>query len=246
MLLRAIAGLIATLAVWLAVVRVFEIPSFLLPSPVAVWESMVFLARFGKLFDHTAVTVSEIVYGFVAGVVIGITTGIVFARSEPVERLATPLVLLLQTAPKIAIAPLLLLWLGIGPAPKIVLIAIVTFFPVMAGMRSGLKYGETAYKDLAKVLKLSAWQRFVHLDLPNSIPSVLAGMKVATTLAMTAAVIGELMGASEGLGYLLSSGQENSDSASVIGVVLLLSLLGWLSYQIVEKIEQSANHRFRT
>ncbi len=245
MILRGLAGLVATLLLWTAVVNVFNVPAFLLPGPLEVFDRVAFLFQNAKLLRHIGVTLSEIVFGFVAGTLAGIFAGVVFARFPRIERFSTPLILLVQTAPKIAIAPLLLLWLGIGPAPKIVLIAIVTFFPVMAGMVSGLRYGEGSYRDLAAVLKLSPWQRFRHIELPSALPSVLAGMAVATTLAMTAAVIGELMGANEGIGYILSSGQENSDTAVVIGMVLLLSLIGWAFYEIVELIRRRSLGRFQ-
>ncbi|MEN3150785.1 ABC transporter permease [Neorhizobium sp. IRAMC:178] len=245
MILRGIAGLIATLVLWTAVVHLFNVPAYLLPGPVEVLSRIAFLYENAKLLRHIGVTLSEIVAGFVFGTIAGILSGVVFARLPRVERFSTPLILLLQTAPKIAIAPLLLLWLGIGPTPKIVLIAIVTFFPVMQGMVTGLRYGEGSFRDLAKVLKLSPWQSFWHIELPSAHPAVLAGMAVATTLAMTAAVIGELMGANEGLGYLLSSGQENSDTAVVIGMVVLLSLIGWAFYEVIELIRRCSIGRFQ-
>ncbi|EUB99123.1 ABC-type transporter, integral membrane subunit [Rhizobium sp. CF080] len=245
MILRGIAGLIATLVLWTAIVIIFRVPAFLLPGPLEVFDRLLFLFENAKLLRHIGVTLGEIVAGFVAGTAIGILAGVVFARLPRVERFATPLILLLQTAPKIAIAPLLLLWLGIGPTPKVVLIAIVTFFPVMAGMVNGLRYGEGSFRDLAAVLKLSPWQSFWQIELPSALPAVLAGMAVATTLAMTAAVIGELMGANEGIGYLLSSGQESSDTAVVIGMVLLLSLIGWAFYEVVELIRRRSLGRFQ-
>ncbi|CDZ49533.1 ABC transporter permease [Neorhizobium galegae] len=245
MVLRGIAGLIATLVLWTAIVVIFRVPAFLLPGPLEVFARLLFLFENAKLFRHIGVTLTEIVAGFVIGTAVGILAGVVFARLPRVERFATPLILLLQTAPKIAIAPLLLLWLGIGPTPKIVLIAIVTFFPVMSGMVTGLRYGEGSFRDLAAVLKLSPWQSFWHIELPSALPAVLAGMAVATTLAMTAAVIGELMGANEGIGYLLSSGQENSDTAVVIGMVLLLSLIGWAFYEVIELIRRRSLGRFQ-
>ncbi|MCQ1853461.1 ABC transporter permease [Neorhizobium galegae] len=245
MILRGIAGLTATLVLWTAIVVIFRVPAFLLPGPLEVFARLLFLFENAKLFRHIGVTLTEIVAGFVIGTAVGILAGVVFARLPRVERFATPLILLLQTAPKIAIAPLLLLWLGIGPTPKIVLIAIVTFFPVMSGMVTGLRYGEGSFRDLAAVLKLSPWQSFWHIELPSALPAVLAGMAVATTLAMTAAVIGELMGANEGIGYLLSSGQENSDTAVVIGMVLLLSLIGWAFYEVIELIRRRSLGRFQ-
>lgn len=245
MILRGIAGLIATFVLWTAIVFIFDVPGYLLPGPIEVFDRVVFLFKNADLTQHVWVTLSEIIAGFASGTIAGIVAGVVFARFPRIERFATPLILLLQTAPKIAIAPLLLLWLGIGPMPKIVLIAIVTFFPVMAGMVTGLRYGEGSFRDLAAVLKLSSWQRFAHIELPSALPSVLAGMAVATTLAMTAAVIGELIGANQGIGYLLSSGQENSDTSVVIGMVILLSLIGWAFYEVIELIRRRSLGRFQ-
>jgi NitT/TauT family transport system permease protein len=244
MLLRGAAGLIATLLLWIAAIKVFAVPAFLLPEPMEVLNRIVFLYNNANLLRHMTVTLGEVISGFIWGTVAGVFAGLVFARLPRLERIATPLILLLQTAPKIAIAPLLLLWLGIGPGPKIVLIGIVTFFPVMAGMVTGLRYGESSFRDLAAVLKLNAWQRFWHIELPTALPAVLAGMAVSTTLAMTAAVIGELMGANEGLGYLLASGQENSDTAMVMGMVLLLSIIGWMFYECIELLRRRSMSRF--
>jgi NitT/TauT family transport system permease protein len=237
-LLRVIAGIVGFILIWDIAVRLGDAPQYLLPGPITVARRFWFLVVKAHLLGHLWITVLEIVAGFVLGALAGLLAGGVFARMPTIERLATPLVLLLQTAPKIAIAPLLLLWLGIGPAPKIVLVAIVVFFPVMAGALAGLRYGDKNLRDLASVLRLTKRQVFLNIELPMAVPSILAGLRIATTLAMTAAVIGELMGASGGLGYLLSSGQENNDTAAVIAVVLLLSLIGWALHELVRLAER--------
>ncbi|MFV0336202.1 MAG: ABC transporter permease [Tropicimonas sp.] len=244
MLKRGVAGLLLIFVLWGGGVLLFDVPDYLLPGPVAVLDRLGFLYANARLMTHIYVTLTEIFWGFLLGLGAGVLCALLFARLPVTERLATPLILLLQTAPKIAIAPLLLLWLGLGPAPKIVLIAIVTFFPVMTGMLSGLRFVNKSYLDLAKVLKLTAWQRFVHIEFPAALPTLFAGATVATTLAMTAAVIGELMGANEGMGYLLSAGQENADTATVIGMVLLLSLTGWLFYEVAEHFRRRTEARF--
>jgi len=241
---RGLAGSAAILVVWLAAVYLFGVPEFLLPAPQDVWHRMGFLYENARLMDHVSVTLVQIFWGYLLGLISGIAAAIAFARLPILERISMPPILLLQTAPKIAIAPLLLLWLGLGPAPKIVLVAIVTFFPVMTGTLSGLKFLPASYIDLARVLKLSPWQRFVHIDLPAMLPTLIAGMTVATTLAMTAVVIGELMGANEGIGYLLASGQESADTATVIGMVLLLSFIGWALYEVFEWVRRRTEARF--
>jgi len=151
----------------------------------------------------------------------------------------SPSILLLQTAPKIAIAiaPLLLLWLGLGLGPKVALIAIVVFFPVLAGTLAGLGGVEAAYRDLARLLKLGAGARFLRIDLPFALPPIFAGLRIASTQAVTAAVVGELIGATAGLGYLLSMGQENNDAGVAIAAIALLAALGWGLHQIVHTAE---------
>ncbi len=244
MLKRSILGLIGIVALWGAAVPIFEIPDYLLPGPLEVARSLVFHVQRSDLMWHIYVTLTEIVGGFFLGSAVGVVSAILFARSPLLLRVSTPLILLLQTTPKIAIAPLLLLWLGLGAAPKIALVAIVTFFPVMTAMLSGIVYMNRSYVDLAGVLRLSAWQRFRHIELPAAIPTLFAGATVATTLAMTAAVIGELMGANKGIGFLLANGQENADAASVIAMVILLSFLGWALFALLDYARRRSEDRY--
>lgn len=239
-MLRAAGGLAGAVAVWWGSVVLFGIPAFLLPSPVDVVPKLAFLIENASLFSHLWTTVSEILEGFVLGGAVGIATGILFVRLPRLERLSAPLILLVQTAPKIAIAPLLLLWLGLGPMPKVVLVAIVTFFPAMAGTMTGFRYIEAPFHDLARVLRLTRWQKILRIEVPFALPPILGSLRVASTQAVTAAVIGELMGANRGLGYLLAMGQENNDAAIVIAVVILLSLIGWGFYEIVSLVERIA------
>ena len=244
MLRRGAAGLILILAVWLTAIHLFRVPAYLLPTPLDVVDQTLFLWRRADLARHIQVTGLEIIIGFVFGAFAGIIAAFMFSRLPMMERISTPLILLLQTAPKIAIAPLLLLFLGIGPLPKIVLISIVTFFPVMTGTLSGLRFLPSSYHDLARVLRLTPLQSFWHIELPAAVPPLIAGATVATTLAMTAAVIGELMGANEGLGYLLAQGQENANPSVVIAVVLILSFMGWIFYELFEDLRRRCNALF--
>lgn len=244
MLLRAVIGLVGFVALWSAAIPLFGVPNHVLPSPWQVTQQLIFLFERGNLLSHIQVTLMQIVWGFLIGLVLGIIAAIIFARIPFLERVSTPLILLLQTAPKIAIAPLLLLWLGLGAAPKIVLVAIVTFFPVMTAMLSGVKYINRSYIDLAKVLKLNPWQRFWHIEFPAAIPTVFAGATVATTLAVTAVVIGELMGANKGIGFLLATGQEDADTATVIAMVILLSVIGWAFYAALDYMRARMEARY--
>ncbi|POF32689.1 ABC transporter permease [Roseibium marinum] len=244
MFLRSLLGLAGFVALWGAAVPVFNIPSYLLPGPIEVFDRICFLFERAELAGHIQVTVLEIFWGFLLGTFTGIVSAIVFARIPVLLRIFTPLILLLQTVPKIAIAPLLLLWLGLGLAPKVVLVAIVSYFPVMTAMLSGLRYIDKSFTDLAGVLRLTPWQRFWHVELPSALPGLFAGATVASTLAMTAAVIGELMGANKGMGFMLATGQENADTATVIGMVILLAFLGWAFFSMLEYLRKRMEDRF--
>lgn len=236
--MRAIVSLLVFVAVWWLAVALFGVPEYLVPSPPALASKFWFLATQAGLFSHVPVTLMEIVVGFVIGTVVGIAVAVLFTRLPLLEIVLDPLIIFVQTAPKIAIAPLLLLWLGLGMTPKIVLVVIVTFFPVLSNMMSALRSIDPNLLALAKLLHMSGWARLWRIELPQALPLLFTGMKVGVTLAVTAAVIGELMGARAGLGYLLSLGQETADIGLVLVSVILLSLLGYGLFLIVDRAER--------
>lgn len=236
--LRALGTLATVFVTWWLVTKLARIPAYLLPSPDAVLAKLWFLTTDAQLGRHIEATLIEILLGFVAGALAGVLCGWLFVRSPTLDRLLSPLILLLQTAPKIALAPLLLLWLGLGLAPKIVLIAVVVFFPVLTGTVTGLSNIEPTYHELHRLLKLSAWTRFRRIELPFAMPSIFAGLRIASTQAVTAAVVGELIGTSVGLGYLLSLGQETNDAGIVIATIIVLSAIGWAAHEACRLAEQ--------
>ena len=232
-MIRAVLSLAAFILLWGGLVAVFNVPAYLVPSPGELADKAWFLATEAGLLSHIPVTLVEIVAGFVIGVVAGVATAVLFTRLPAVEVVLNPLIIFVQTAPKIAIAPLLLLWLGLGATPKIVLVAIVVFFPVLSNMLSALRSIDPNLLALARILRMGPVARFLRIELPQSLPLLFTGMKVGVTLAVTAAVIGELMGARAGLGYLLSLGQETADVGLVLVAVILLSLIGYALYLLL-------------
>ena len=232
-MIRAVLSLAAFILLWGGLVAVFNVPAYLVPSPGELADKAWFLATEAGLLSHIPVTLVEIVAGFVIGVVAGVATAVLFTRLPAVEVVLNPLIIFVQTAPKIAIAPLLLLWLGLGATPKIVLVAIVVFFPVLSNMLSALRSIDPNLLALARILRMDPLTRFRRIELPQSLPLLFTGMKVGVTLAVTAAVIGELMGARAGLGYLLSLGQETADVGLVLVAVILLSLIGYALYLLL-------------
>lgn len=237
-MIRALVSITVFVVVWWVLVWAFDVPAYLVPSPAVLAEKAWFLTTKAGLFSHVPVTVMEILVGFVIGTISGVLAAVVFARAPIVEMVLNPLIIFIQTAPKIAIAPLLLLWLGLGATPKVVLVSIVTFFPVLSNMLGSLRSIDPNLLSLATILRLNPIQRLWRIELPQSLPLVFAGMKVGMTLAVTAAVIGELMGAHAGLGYLLSLGQETADVGLVLIAVILLSLVGYLFYLLLGAAEK--------
>ncbi|MCV3242380.1 ABC transporter permease [Mesorhizobium sp. ZC-5] len=236
--MRAVISFAIFVALWWLAVALLGVPEYLVPSPPALAAKFWFLTTQAGLFSHIPVTLMEIVIGFVIGTAAGIAIAVLFVRLPMFEIVLDPVIIFVQTAPKIAIAPLLLLWLGLGASPKIVLVAIVTFFPVLSNMLSALRSIDPNMLALAKILRLNGWRRLWRIELPQSLPLLFTGMKVGVTLAVTAAVIGELMGARAGLGYLLSLGQETADIGLVLVSVLLLSLLGYGLFLAVDQAER--------
>jgi len=236
--MRHVFILAAFLLLWTAALAVFNVPDYLVPSPLQLIQKAWFLATRAGLLWHIPVTVTEILAGYGVGIILGIGAALVFYRAPVIEDILNPLIVFIQTAPKIAIAPLLLLWLGLDMTPKVVLVAIVTFFPILATMLSALRSMPPMLDELARILHLSPLQRIWRLEMPQALPLLFSGLKVAATLAVTAAVIGELMGARAGLGYLLSLGQETSDTQLVLVSVLILSLLGYLLYLAIQAAER--------
>lgn len=236
--MRAIISLVIFIGVWWLAVALLDVPAYLVPSPAALASKFWFLTTQAGLLGHIPVTLVEILVGFIAGTTMGILVAMIFVRLPLAEIILDPLIIFVQTAPKIAIAPLLLLWLGLGMTPKIVLVAIVSFFPVLSNMLSALRSMDPNLRALGDVLRLSTWDRLWRIELPQALPLLFTGMKVGITLAVTAAVIGELMGARAGLGYLLSLGQETSDIGLVLICVLILSLLGYGLFLCLEYFER--------
>ena len=201
--------------------------------------------RFG---DRTAVVFCAVMFGLMHGnlnqclyaVVIGLILGYIMAKIRFIERLIMPFVIIIQTAPKISLAPLFILWMGLGIESKAALVILVVSFPIMINEVSAIRSIEDNVYNLMKVLKASKWQTFCKIEVPYSIEMMLSGIKLALTQAMTGAVIGEMIGAKAGLGYLLTLGSETYDIKMILNAVILLSVIGLALYLISELIEKKA------
>lgn len=226
--------------VWKLYIALFNIPEYLLPQPEALLQSLMELLTTGGMGYHIYITLKEVFIGVIVGVLSGLILGYIVAKSRYIEKLIMPFVLIVQTAPKISLAPLFILWFGLGLESKIALVILVVLFPVMVNEVIAIRSIDKNMFNLMKILNGTSLQRFYYIELPYSLEAILSGIKVAVTQAITGAVIGEMIGAKAGLGYLLILGNETYDIKLVLSSIFMLSIIGLILYVIAEKIEKKA------
>lgn len=226
---------ILTLAAQFAV-RFFDIKPFVLPAPSDVFSD---LASRAELYaDQTWVTFYETIVGFSLAVVFGLSAAILITYSRLLQTILFPLIVLLQIVPKVAIAPLLIVWVGFGLESKIIIALLVAFFPIVVDTITGLRAAERDLVDLVRVLKGSKWQEFTKVRLPYAVPFIFSGLKVAVTLAVIGAIIGEFVGASQGLGYLIMVANSELRLDMSFAAILLLSAMGLALYASVALVQR--------
>jgi len=234
--LRPAAGVIAALVLWQLVVLVLRPPSFLVPSPLSV---LVELVRRPQLYAAQFwVTVLETLIGFAAGSVLGLASATLVVRWRWLEDTLYPLLLFLQVVPKVATAPLLIVRLGFGLGPRVVVAALVAFFPVVIDTITGLRNVDEELIELVTVLRCSRRHEFWKIRFPSALPSIFSGLKVAVTLALIGAVIGEFVGGSSGLGYLIVLANTQLDASMSFAALVLLSVLGLVLFGAVSLLER--------
>lgn len=228
--------LVAAVSVWEVFTRVFRVPTWLLPGPSSVFK--VTLEWVGELPFHTWVTFYETALGFALAVAVGLLLGVLIAYSLLLQNTILPLLIVTQAVPKVALAPILLIWIGYGDAPKILVAFLVAFFPVVVNVATGLKAVEPELLDLSRSLSASEWQTFRKVRFPASLPYFFSGTKVAITLALIGAVIGEFVGSDRGLGYLIVYASGHMITSLAFGSIFILAVLGVLLYFAVELAER--------
>ena len=229
------AGILVFLAVWEAGVRVLNVPAYLMPPPTAVFR--VFVNEYQKLAYHGWVTTYEMLLGYALAVAVAIPLAIAITASQRFDRFVTPQMLFFQVVPKVAIAPLFLVWFGVGVTPKILVAFLISFFPIVIDAAVGLRSMSSEMRDLARSMGASRWQVFAQFRLPTSLPYLFSGLKVAATLAVAGAVVGEFVGADKGLGYLLLVTNSNMETALMFATIVALTIIGLLFFYAVEFLE---------
>jgi NitT/TauT family transport system permease protein len=222
-------GILAILGYWELHVRLFNVPEFLIPAPSQVARSMV--EEWPALQRNTGATLIESIGGFVAGNGIAIVLAVLFVHSKPTERTLYPIAVAIRTVPIIAIAPILVLLFGNGYAPKIIIAALISFFPTLVNMVRGLESVESSALELMRVLSASPAQVFWKLRVPSSLPFLFAALKIAATSCVIGAIVSEWIGADTGLGYLITISTFEFRTgllyaAMVVGSAMALALFG--------------------
>ncbi len=220
---------------WWFVAEREYLPNYQLPRPRAVYDTM--SEQWPLLARSSGVTLLETVLGFALAVGLGLVTAVLIVYSRTFDKAVFPLVLFAQVVPKIAIAPLLLVWFGTELKPKVILAVLIAFFPVVISGVAGLRSTDPELLDLSATMGASRWQTFRKIRFPNSLPHLMAGVKVAVTLAVVGAVVGEFIGASQGLGYVLLVAHGQLDSPLLYADLILMSVIGIALFVVVDVAE---------
>jgi NitT/TauT family transport system permease protein len=228
--------LLGVIILWEILVRGFQIPDFLIPAPSDVLETLINSRSF--IFKHIFATVSEILLGFGLAAAFGILLAIGAVYVRFVEICIMPLVVIFQVVPKVAVAPLFVMWMGYGAAPKILVAFLICFFSVVINTVAGLLSIENDLIDLMRSFKATRFQIFWKVQLPNALPYIFSGFEISITAAVIGAIIGEFVGAESGLGYLIMASQVNMDTALMFVCITLLGGIGLVLFKLVVYLER--------
>lgn len=230
------------LVVWELVVVVFDISELTIAKPTAIASEIGEMRSL--LFDATWATTQEIVYGFVLSAIVGAALALLVARFAWLDRALYPLIVLFQNVPKVALAPIFILWFGYGLTPKLLLVVVIAFFPVTVNMRAGLNAADQDLMLLMRSVGASRWQILSRIQLPTSLPFLFAGLRIAITFSVIGAIVAEFAGAQEGLGYLIQYGSTQLDTPMVFAALTFVSVLGLVLYYALAGLEWLVGRRF--
>ena len=232
----ALALMTVVVVLWELAIRLFNVPTFVLPAPTAIVQSLI--ESRGQLFSATRFTATEVLLGFVLAAITGIVVALVIVRFERFGKALYPLIVLFQNVPKVALAPIFILWFGYDLAPKVSLIVVIAFFPVAIDMLAGLQSVEPSFVALMKSVGASKTKILLRVRIPHALPHLFAGLKVAITFSVIGAIVGEFSGANAGLGYIIQFASTQLDTPLIFSALFVVSVLGLAFYYVVELAER--------
>ena len=231
-----VTAFVLLVVLWDVSIRVFGLKPFVLPSPASVAQALV--ADWQELADATLYTLVEIVLGFALSVIVGIGLAVAIVTWRPLEKAIYPILVGAQVIPKVAIAPLCVVWLGLGLAPKVLIAFLLSFFPMVVNTVVGLRAIEIGKLHLARSMGATASQIFFRFRLPRAMPNIFAGLKLSVTAAVIGAIVGEFIGADEGMGRVLLVANGNLETAKLFAGIVLLSAVGIALFLIIAALEK--------
>jgi NitT/TauT family transport system permease protein len=242
-----LAGLVVLLLAWDLAVTTLHVPTYILPAPQAVWHALwsglaVSPAAATGYYLPLWSTLSNAAIGFVIGTVCGLVLGSLMAESRRVEKLLMPYAFALQSLPKVAIAPLIVIWLGFGDSSKIAIAALLAFFPVLINSFTGLRAVEPERVDLMRSLSATRFETYRIVKLPNAAPYIFAGLDMAVVYALLGTIVAEFLGAQQGMGVVITQAQAVTDVAGVFAALVILGVMGVLLHTVVRRLEKRVVH----
>ena len=227
-----------TIFLWYVIVWVGDLQPFILPTPGLIMTRFIRTLQDGSLFRHFAITLFEVVFGLILGTVLATGTGYFLAKSPHLERILSPYIVASQSVPIVAVAPLLIIWFGSGMVSKVLICALIVFFPILINTVVGVRAVPEDLYDLMRSLQADRWQIFYKLEVPSALPVLLGGLRIGATLAVIGAVVGEFVGSDRGLGFLINVGRGQYDIALVFVSVFSLVFMALVLYGLVVLIER--------
>jgi NitT/TauT family transport system permease protein len=230
-------GILLLVGLWSLIVALGNYPTFILPDPASVFSEIGAIATNGLLWHHSQATLAAIIGGLALGLTSATVLGYLLAKSPLLERLAGPYIVASQSIPAVAIAPLLVIWFGSGKLSKVLICALVVFFPVLVNTIVGIRSVDTGLKTLMRSLRANRWQTFIMLEVPAAMPVLLGGLKIGVTLSVIGAVVGEFVGANQGLGYLINVSKGLFDTPLMFAALFILASISLCLYLVVTGLE---------
>jgi len=241
-LFGSIALLILFLLAWQFGPGWLGMPEFVMPKLSRVAQETVSMWGTSSLLKHTLITAFEIVVGFGLGALLGVAIGVSLGLSPAAESMLSPYILALQIAPKVAFAPLFVMWLGYTIYPKILIAILIVFFPVMINVLSAIRTVDPDMINLVRTMNASRWQIFRLVEFPSAMAALFSGLRIASTLAVIGVTVGELVGGNQGLGFLLVDAEGQGNTSGVFVAIVMLTLIGVLAYGAVVWAEKRVLH----
>lgn len=234
--------LVLVIAAWQFVPPALDIPRFIIPTFTDCLIEFRRMWAFEGLVGHFLSTALYTVLGFAIGSLLGAVMGYLLGMSRFWEKVLSPYILALQIAPKVAFAPLFIMWFGYNAMPKLLVTVLIVFFPVLVNVLQAMRTVDRDLVNLARAYNLGRWGIFLKVEMPSTLPNLMAGLRIASTLAVIGVTVGELVGGNTGLGYLISYGGGQANAAMVFNAIVLLTVIGFLLYSALVRIEERILH----